>query len=218
MLLCVLISREEEMSVIIKCKESLDFLNKVKEIYFQGGLFVYPTETLYGLGANPFDEKALMRLYSVKRRPKNMPISIAVSNMDMMEGFAELNESVIVIAKHHLPGPVTLLCKSKGKLPGVLTSSGKVGIRIPDHKIALQIIDTTGPITSTSANAHNNMNPRNANDAFEQLGDDVDLYIECGEPKYNGPSTIVDCTEPSISIIRKGVIPEKDILALFEYY
>lgn len=204
------------MSKIITCEESSHFLSKVSDIYSQGGLFVYPTETLYGLGTNPFDEKALKRIYTVKKRPKDMPISIAVSNVEMMGKFGEVNEQVKKIVKHYLPGPVTLLIKSKSSLSEILAPKGKVGIRIPDHNIALKIIDLVGPISATSANLHNHPEPRNVNEAYDQLSDNVDLFIDCGETRYNGPSTMVDCTEPSINIIRKGVIPEKEIMVLFE--
>ena len=204
------------MSEIITCEELPHFLPKLYNIYSQGGLFVYPTETLYGLGTGPFDEKALNRLFSVKKRPKDMPISIAVADISMMKRFGEVNDKAEKIAHHFLPGPVTLLLQCKDTVPKILRSAGKVGIRIPDHKIALKIIENVGPITATSANLHSGPDPRNVNDAYEQLGDDVELYIDCGQPKYNGPSTVVDCSEASINIIRKGVIPENEIMALFE--
>jgi L-threonylcarbamoyladenylate synthase len=208
--------KEQNNNDIHQFTEESTFLQEIDKIYSQGGLFVYPTETLYGLGANPYDEKALDRLYSVKKRPKDMAISVAVSNIGMMERLGEVNEIVKEIAEHFLPGPITLLLKNKGQFSQNVASKGKLGIRIPDHKIALKIIETVGPITATSANLHNGLDPKNVKIAYEQLGDDVDLYIDCGVPRYKGPSTIVDCTGVSINIIRKGVIPEKEIIALFE--
>jgi L-threonylcarbamoyladenylate synthase len=204
------------MSGIITCEELPDFLDTVEEIYTQGDLFVYPTETLYGLGANPFDESALKNLFSVKNRPENMPVSIAVSDSEMMKKFGEINELAEKIADTLLPGPVTLLIKSRDSVSNYLRSDNKVGIRIPNHKIALRIIENVGPITATSANLHNGHDPYNVKEAYEQLGENVKLYIDCGESKYHKPSTIVDCSGPSINIIRKGVISQKEIIALFE--
>jgi L-threonylcarbamoyladenylate synthase len=204
------------MSEIIACKELPHFLDTITNIYSQGGLFVYPTETLYGLGANPFDEMALKRLFSVKNRPVDMPVSIAVSNSNMMKKFVEVNELAEKIINSLLPGPVTLLLESRDLIQNYLTSGNKVGIRIPDHKVALKIIDHVGPITATSANLHQRPDPRNVKEAYHQLGDNVKLYIDCSETRYNGPSTVVDCSEGSINIIRMGVIPENEIMALFE--
>jgi L-threonylcarbamoyladenylate synthase len=190
-------------------------MDEIKEIYSLGELFVYPTETLYGLGANPFDEDALDKVYSVKNRPGDMPISVAVSDISMMARLGKVNETARRIAKRFLPGPVTLILFAENYLSDTLLKDDKIGIRIPDHRVALKIIDSTGPITSTSANVHGGVNPYNIDEAFNQLGDGVKLYIDSGESRLRGSSTIVDCTRSPISIIRKGVIPEEEITALF---
>lgn len=195
-------------------KEKEYFLD-VKEVFSRGELIVYPTETLYALGANPFDEKALGKVFEIKRRPKSMPISIAVSDMEMMKNVAEVNPIAEKIYKRFLPGPVTLLLKKKTHVPSKLTSgSDRIGIRVPKHPAALRIIDIVGPITATSANLHRHPEPKDLDIALEQLGEDVMLYIDCGECEYQGPSTIVDVSNSSAKIIRKGVIPYEEILAL----
>ena len=181
-----------------------------------GGVIVYPTDTIYGLGVNVFDAKAVAKIPELKKRSEDLPISIAVAEISMMKRFGEVNDKAEKIAHHFLPGPVTLLLQCKDTVPKILRSAGKVGIRIPDHKIALKIIENVGPITATSANLHRGLDPRNVKEAYDQLGDVVELYIDCGEPRYKGSSTVVDCSEASINIIRKGVIPENEIMALFE--
>ena len=92
--------------------------------------------------------------------------------------------------------------------------SDKVGIRVPDHPVALKIIKIVGPITSTSANLHGHPEPKNINIAMEQLGDEVMLYFDCGECKHKSASTVVDISDSSIKVIRKGVISENTLLAL----
>jgi len=191
------------------------YFKEVEEIFRKGGLIVYPTETLYALGANPFDEKAIDRLFEVKRRPKDMPISVAVADIEMMKSLAEINTLAEKIYYNFLPGPVTLLLKKKARVPDKLTSGDdRIGIRIPKHPAALRIIDMVGPITATSANLHGYPEPRNLDIALEQFGENVMLYLDCGECEYKGVSTIVDVSGSIAKIIRKGVIPNEELLAL----
>jgi L-threonylcarbamoyladenylate synthase len=199
------------------CTTETDFFKDAKEIIKQGELVVYPTETLYALGANPFSEKAITKLFEVKKRPLTMPISVAVSDMEMMMGIAQVSELAHKIAKQFLPGPLTLLMKKKAQFPLILTSgSDMIGIRIPKHNAALKIIKITGPITATSANLHGQPDPMNVDNAINQLGEKVILYINCGECEYQNPSTIVDVSTSSAKIIRKGVIPDDRILSVAE--
>ncbi len=207
------------MTRIITCYDNEEHhlpIEEIKDVYQRGDLFVYPTETLYGLGVDPFNKDALERLYSVKQRPRDMPISVAVSNISMMKGFGEMNPHAERIVDRFLPGPVTILLKALDDVPRILTKDNRIGIRIPNHPVPLKIIENTGPITATSANIHGSPDPYDIEEAIKQLGDGVDIYIDCGESKFKGPSTIVDCCETSISIIRKGVIPEREIRAIFE--
>jgi L-threonylcarbamoyladenylate synthase len=199
---------------ISDCEDQKDFLGNIRDVYKTGELLVYPTETLYALGCNPFLDKALDRLYQVKRRPKDMPISIAVSDLKMMEEIAQVNEPAKNIYENFLPGPVTLILEKREHFPIRLTGgTGKIGIRVPNHPLALKIIEIVGPITATSANLHGHANPRTVDDAFQQLGEDVSLYLDCGECKYKEASTVVDVTDSSIKIIRKGAIPQKELEA-----
>ncbi|UCG70889.1 MAG: threonylcarbamoyl-AMP synthase [Thermoplasmata archaeon] len=198
-----------------KCQREEEYIGEIKEVFERGKLSVYPTETLYALGADPFNERAIDLVYKVKKRPKNMPISIAVADFAMMKSVAEVNELAQRICQHLLPGPVTLLLKKKDNVPDKLTfGSHKIGIRVPKHQAALRIIQTLGPITATSANLHGHPDPKNLKIAFDQLGDHVDLYLDCGQCEYQSPSTIVDVSGSSVKIIRNGVIPNEELLAL----
>ncbi|UCE73445.1 MAG: threonylcarbamoyl-AMP synthase [Methanomassiliicoccales archaeon] len=197
------------------CSMGQDHFQDVKDVFNCGDLIVYPTETLYALGTNPFDEKALNRIFEVKKRPGNMPISIAVSDIQMMESLAEVNILAQKIYEHFLPGPITLLMKKKAKLHALLTAgSDKIGIRVPDHPVAKRIIDIVGPITATSANLHGHPEPKNLKTAVEQLNGEVALYFDCGQSEFQGASTVVDVSNSSIKIIRKGVIPYEEILRI----
>jgi len=170
---------------------------------------------LYALGVNPFDIKALERLFEVKKRPKNMPISVAVSNIKMMKTIAYVNNIAEKIYEKFLPGPITLLLKKKENVPDLLTSGDdKVAIRVPSHPLAMKMIDMVGIITATSANIHRNPEPKNLDIALGQLGEKVSLYLDCGECQYKKASTIVDVSYYSTKIIRKGVILPEEILKI----
>lgn len=168
-----------------------------------GGVIAYPTETVYGIGARATDADAIGRIYRIKDRPRDQPLSIAVSSMAMLESVARV-ECVDLILKF-LPGPVTIILKKKkNALPDILTAGSKyVGIRYPDNPLALALIEKTGPLVSTSANRHGE---RDAVTAGE-IQVPVDYILDGGKCKYSAPSTIVDLHE--YTIVRKGVMYEE---------
>lgn len=186
----------------------LMLINKAKDILSNSGIIVYPTETLYGIGTNPFDEKAILKIFDIKKRKKTLPISIAVSNIEMLKQLAEVNEQVLKIYRRFLPGPFTLILKKKPVIPDLLTSNmDTIGVRVPKHDFTLRLIEEFGPITSTSANIHGKEFPINIKIAKKQLGQKVDMYIDYGECQYKSPSAIIDIENKKI--LRNGPIPVK---------
>jgi len=205
---------------IIKCKDakSGDYgvskheLEQVLSTLRFGRLVVYPTETIYGLGADPFDETAVKRVFIAKRRPFDMALSIAVHDISMAEQIAELDESAYKLAKAFLPGPLTLLVKKKPILPDIITASlPEVGIRVPDHPFALRMLEEFGPIISTSANVHSHPNPTEINTAIADLGNSVATYVDCGPCRVGTPSTIVQIIDGTVEVVRYGAIPKEKI-------
>jgi L-threonylcarbamoyladenylate synthase len=179
----------------------------------QGKIIVYPTDTLYGLGADIYNESAIKKIFKIKNRPESMPLSIAVSDYDEIKKNAFINKSAKILINSFLPGKLTLIFKKKAIIPEILTAGlDKVAIRIPDNNIALEIISNFGPITATSANVHGNKTPFFINDIVMQFKkEDIDVFIDNG--KISGkPSTIVDVSENKIKILRTGAINNKDIL------
>lgn len=172
------------------------------DIVRNGGIIAYPTETVYGIGAMATDVKAILRVFAVKRRPESMPLSIAVSSMDMLREVAEVEHPKFI--EKFLPGPVTVILRKKPVLPDALTAgSAYVGIRYPDHAVALDLISRTGPIVSTSANLHGEPDPVEAS----EVSVEVDYLLDGGGAKYAGSSTIVDLHE--YKIIRKGAMHDE---------
>lgn len=183
------------------------------EVLRGGGLVVYPTETLYALGADALDPEAVARVYKVKRRPLGKPLSIAVSSLEMLRRYAYLDEKADRLARRFLPGPLTLVLRKKD-LPEILTSGlSKVGVRIPADHRALELIERFGgPVTATSANITEEISPITVEEVLEQLTG-VDLILDGGplDPS-RVPSTIVDMTgEPKV--LREGRIKREELEA-----
>jgi L-threonylcarbamoyladenylate synthase len=195
-----------------KCDLPEKDLEEIIAVLKAGELVVFPTDTLYGIGADPFNENSVKRVYMAKNRPFDMPLSIAVSNEKMMESVAVLNDNARKLIRKFLPGALTVMLTKKPSLPDILTSgSNQIGIRIPDHPFALRLIDKFGPITATSANLHSRPDPVDISASVKDLKAHVKLCVDCGKSKHAVPSTIVDVSDGAVEIIRKGVISQEEI-------
>ena len=183
-------------------------IRKAIRLLKQGELIVYPTDTLYGLGADIFNEEAIKKVYEVKKRPFDLPLSIAIASVDEINEYAYMNEIAYKIAHEFLPGAITIILKKRKVIPDIIAKE-KIGISIPANEIALKIAKEL-PITATSANIHGKNTPKEIKEAKEQLRDKIALYIHGG--KLPGkPSTIVDVSEGKIKIIREGAIRRGEI-------
>lgn len=164
------------------------------------GLVIYPTETVYGIGASVNSAKAIDKLLQYKGRREGKPLSIAVTNQKMAEKYVEINEQALKFYKNFLPGPFTVISKSKNQVdPRINSEFGTLGIRIPDYSLITDIIKNLGQaITSTSANASGKKRPYKIQDVFDGLSKKqkslIDLVIDAGELPKNEPSIVVDTT------------------------
>ena len=188
-------------------------LSKALVALLNGKVIVYPTDTLYGLGADIFNDDAVRKVFEIKQRPTNMPLSVAVSNYQELAKIAFTDDKTRRLANSFLPGKLTLILKKKDCISDIVTGGlDKVAVRIPDNEVALDLLSRFGPITATSANIHGRETPGIINDIRMQFkDDDVSVYLDIG--KLAGePSTLVDTTEKEIKIVREGAIAKKDIL------
>mgnify|MGYP002767816093 CR=1 FL=1 len=181
----------------------IKLIYKAIDILKDDGVILYPTDTIYGLGANIFSDKGVRRIYEIKERSTKKPLSVLVSNFDGLKLVAE-TEGKEEIIKNYLPGPYTFILRRKKIVPSIVTSyTSKVGVRIPDNKIS-RLLSINFPITTTSANISNKEVMSNPKDIMKQLKKEVDLIIDVGELKCKNPSTIIDLTKKEPNIIRKG--------------
>jgi len=199
---------------VYDCKEGLLSKDELKEIADDvkaGKLIVYPSETVYGIGANIFDETAIMKVFLAKHRPFDMPLSVGVADKAMAKTIAVIDERAEKLIDAFMPGPLTIIVKKKN-VPDIVTSnSHKVGIRIPDHPVAMQIIKSTGPIVATSANLHSRPDTVTMQEAMDDLKDSVSIYIDSGPCTLGKPSTIVWLMDDEVEIIRQGAITKQQI-------
>ncbi|MCB9806156.1 threonylcarbamoyl-AMP synthase [Candidatus Nomurabacteria bacterium] len=184
--------------------------NKIVETLKTGGIILYPTDTLYGLGARISNKDAVNKVRKIKERDSQKPISILVSNKDMLGRYVETNEVANQLIGNYLPGALTLILTSKDKdLSNLLGSDEKLGVRIPDVPFILKIVEKLDcPITTTSANISGKENLNNVTGILEQLRENkdlIDLVIDAGEVTGQN-STIVDVADEKPNVIRQGIL------------
>jgi L-threonylcarbamoyladenylate synthase len=190
-----------------------DLITQAVEAVGKGNLIVYPTDTLYGLGSSISKDKAIETIFSVKNRPKSLPLSIAVSDKKMLSTCVNLTSLAENLAERFLPGKITLVCEKKNSILDSITGGKKtVAVRIPDDTIALHLIKKTGPLIATSANIHGQSTPASISEIRKLFKPGVvEVYIDDG-PRQGRPSTIVDVTGSHPIILREGSIPASRIL------
>lgn len=187
---------------IIKLNEHSpqQLMERIIDCLRNDGLVIYPTETVYGIGANPHSSQAIDKLLAYKGRREGKPLSVAVANQTIAANYVEINEQARKFYKNFLPGPYTVVSRSKNTVdPRVNSEFGTLGIRIPDYPFMLTLLTQYGQgITSTSANISGGKRPYSVQDLLDQMGAKqrqlVDLIIDAGELPKNEPSVVVDTT------------------------
>lgn len=190
-----------------KIKETAEKIKK-------GGIVVFPTETVYGIGTNALNAEAVKKLYQIKERPLNKPISLLVNSIEMIEKIAkDISEIEYKIIKRFFPGPLTIILNKKDIVPNIVTSNQKtVGIRMPENEIALKLIEYAGiPLATPSANISGKPSGTEIKDIIKELGEKVDCYIDGGKSKLGLASTIVQVVNGEPKILRQGFITEEQI-------
>ena len=180
-----------------------------------GGLVAFPTDTVYGIGALAFDEKAVQSIYEAKGRSDEKAIPV------LLAGTAELDQvshslprMARLLAEQFWPGPLTLVVPKVSRLPSAVSASDTVGVRVPDHPVALALLKRSGPLAVTSANLSGQPSPCTAQDVLQQLDGRVPLILDAGRTPGGIPSTVLDCTRAEPHILRAGPITLEEIRAV----
>jgi L-threonylcarbamoyladenylate synthase len=167
-----------------------------------GELVVYPTETVYGLGADALDAAAVERVFDAKRRDRGRPVSLAVPDVDAIGEYATPSERERAFCRAFLPGPVTVVLRARDVVPDALTAGlDRVGVRVPAHETALALLERVAPVTATSANVSGRESVRRVADLDPEIREAAAVVVDGGETPGGG-STVVDVARGEV--IRRG--------------
>ncbi|HEX3438338.1 MAG TPA: L-threonylcarbamoyladenylate synthase [Pseudacidobacterium sp.] len=192
-------------------------LSKAAEILRNGGTVAFPTETVYGLGANALDSGAVAKIFEAKQRPSWDPLIVHISDNTMLTKIVKnVPEVATQLIERFWPGPLTLLLEKSGEVPDAVTAGRpRVGVRMPQHPVAHGLIRAAGlPIAAPSANRFGRTSPTRAAHVLEDLDGRIDAILDAGETKHGLESTVIDvCESPSV-IYRPGVISLEQVRAV----
>lgn len=199
-------------------KNDTDILTKASEIIKSGGLVAFPTETVYGLGANGLDENAVKSIFTAKGRPSDNPLILHISSKEDVFNLAEeITPCGKVLMENFWPGPMTLIFKKRSCVPSVTTGGlDTVAVRLPENEIAQKLIKLSGiPIAAPSANTSGRPSPTKAIHVFDDMNGKIPMILDGGECMIGLESTVIDVTGKNPVICRPGGITIEDIKKFF---
>ncbi|MDD3021694.1 MAG: L-threonylcarbamoyladenylate synthase [Alphaproteobacteria bacterium] len=192
-----------------------EILTEAARILREGGLVAFPTETVYGLGADATNGEAVARIFAAKGRPSFNPLISHGADLNMLLNEAEFDDRALALADKFWPGPLTMILprKESGKISDLACAGLKtVALRIPDHPVALQLIAQAGiPIAAPSANASGTLSPTAPHHVADSLGDAVPLILAGGAAQFGLESTVVDLSGADTVIVRAGALTAEDL-------
>ena len=194
-------------------------ITEAAHIIRHGGVVVFPTRSLYGLGVDAFNARAVNRIFHIKKRPTSKPILVLIEDKDELHRLAAtVPPAATAIMKRFWPGRVSIVFQAKEGLSADLTAgTKKIGIRLPGHNIASALVKASdGPITGTSANISGNAGCFQIDDLDEKIADRVDLILDAGPLKGGAGSTVVDVTGDTPLVLRQGELSQKDIFNVID--
>lgn len=166
-----------------------------------------PTDTVYGIGVDPFNFDAVARLYELKGRPEHKPVGVLVATVEQAAGIGDMTEEAEALAERHWPGALTLILAPRVVMADWVGDRQRrtIGIRVPDHEVARALLEVSGPLAVTSANESGGKEAMNDREARDVFGDRVAVYLE-GEAPGGEASTVIDVTGALMKVVREGPV------------
>jgi L-threonylcarbamoyladenylate synthase len=188
-------------------------LEQILSFLRAGGVIAFPTDTAYGLGADPFNDGAVRRIFEIKGRPETKPILLLVNSMEMANRVVTFSDKATALAERFWPGPLTMILPARENVPSLVTAgTGTVGVRWADASFAQRLITAFNrPITATSANLAGRPSTVNVTEVREQLDESIDLIVDGGTLPARGGSTLLDLTAIPARLLREGPIAEAEL-------
>jgi L-threonylcarbamoyladenylate synthase len=195
-----------------------DIIDEAAATLIAGGLVAFPTETVYGLGANALDAAAVHRIFTAKGRPATDPVIVHLADASLLSQVArEIPSRVSVLAREFWPGPLSIVLEKQPSVPPAVTAGlGTVAVRVPSHPVARRLLERSAiPVAAPSANRFSGPSPTTAEHVLDDLGDAIDLVLDAGAAPIGVESTILDLTVSPPMIRRPGGVPVEAIRTLF---
>ncbi|RME07162.1 MAG: threonylcarbamoyl-AMP synthase [Anaerolineae bacterium] len=200
------------MKTIILPAKHPEAMERALATLAEGGIVAFPTDTVYGIGARVDDPQAIAALFRAKDRPAEKAIPVLLGRAEDLEKVAlNVPSTAFRLAEAFWPGPLTLVVPRHPSLPAILGPQPTVGVRIPDHPLALALLRAWGPLAVTSANRSGGANTLSAAEVYAQLNGHIPLILDGGRTPGGTPSTVVDCTGDEIKILRAGPLSKADL-------
>jgi len=192
-----------------------DGIKNVSHILKKGGVVIFPTDTVYGIGCDPFIEKSVDKIYKIKNRPKSKPFPVLIHSMHEATQIAEFDFDSMRMAKKFWPGPLTLIVPLKDeRIRTTLELKEKIALRIPNNKCLLDLLSICKFLIGTSANISGEQSFTNSEDCYKKM-EGFDIFLDGGNLENKGESTILEIKDGKPIIHRSGVLRKEEILELF---
>ena len=172
----------------------------------------FPTDTVYGIGVTVYSSESIEKLFIAKGRDAAKAIPVLIGDPSQLaQVTASVSDAAYRLAQRFWPGPLTLVVSRHPSLPGILSPVPTVGVRMPNHPVALALLRQSGPLATTSANLSGGPDPTTAQDVLSQLSGRIDMVLDGGSCLGGVPSTVVDCTASDLRILRPGPLSLEDL-------
>jgi L-threonylcarbamoyladenylate synthase len=186
-------------------------IKKTSQIIEKGGIVVFPTDTVYGIGCNPYNENSVRKIYEIKSRTELKSLPVLAYSLDVVKEIALIDEFTEKVIEKYWPGPLTLILKlTDQKLKKSLNLGNKIAVRIPDSKCTLKLLEKCRLLVGTSANISGNSSYTNPNECIKNIKN-YDIFLNGGTITSKGESTIIEIENEKIKMIREGALKIKDI-------
>ncbi|MDC4214054.1 MAG: L-threonylcarbamoyladenylate synthase [Candidatus Nitrosopumilus limneticus] len=200
------------MKKLLKVDCNEEGIKKTHQIFQKGGIIVFPTDTVYGIGCDPYNQNSIKKIYEIKSREKVKSLPILAYSLDIVKKIVVIDEFTEKIIQKNWPGPLTLILElTDEKLKKSLNLQNKIAVRIPDSKCTLKLLEKCKLIVGTSANISGNSSYTNPDECIKNIKN-YDLFLNGGTIRSKGESTIIEVENKTIKIIREGALKMEDIL------
>ena len=200
------------MLIIMKVNCNDEGIRKSVEIIENGGVIIFPTDTVYGIGCNPYDANAVKKIYEIKSREKIKSLPVLASSIEIVKQISIIDEFTEKIIKKYWPGPLTLILKLKDKnLKESLNLEDKIAVRIPDSVCTLKLLNKCNLLVGTSANVSGDSSFTDPQECMKNVKN-YDIFVDGGTITSKGESTIIEIENEKIHVIREGALKKEDIV------